>query len=479
MAKRLTPLVAAVTAPIRRLMDARASDGVYPNEASEAWMHWRTMGELHYATSFMARQVGRLAWDVVINGTKLERAPNRQWPAILEGATFPEGVRDTVEDMTLQYLVPGAFHYVRVGEEWQVTATTTPGLNELEQEANIWIRAINPDPEKRGRADSPVLANLNTIRELALLQALQRSQSRNRIAQRGILMYPAEAEFPDDTNFEKDFEEAATAPIRDEYAAEAVTPLILKYPEALIEKWRHLVLENPYDEELPAKIESVTRRLAIGLDMPPEALLGMGDATHWTVWNVSESTYRAHMEPWATEVGRVLARAILRMSEEPIDVQVIPDPTPVLAKLGSVTDGFEAYDRHLVNGEFVRSLMGATEDDAPEDEDLMFIDPAGMPPRIRRLSSDRSGPPAERPALPGQPRPSAPPGARGVVADGETEESRELAEIVQKVYLGVVNNVLTASEARQLLRRAGWTDLPLEFPTSEEEPVPEQVEVDA
>lgn len=396
MAKRLTPLVAAVTAPIRRLMDARASDGVYPNEASEAWMHWRTMGELHYATSFMARQVGRLAWDVVINGRKLVRPTNKDWPDILDEATFVEGVRATVHDMTLQFLVAGAFHYVRVGEEWQVTATTTPGLNELERAANIWVSAINPDPEKRGRADSPVLANLNTIRELALLQALQRSQSRNRIAQRGILMYPAEAEFPDDTNFEKDFEEAATAPIRDEYAAEAVTPLILKYPEALIEKWRHLVLENPYDEELPAKIESVTRRLAIGLDMPPEALLGMGDATHWTVWNVSESTYRAHMEPWATEVGRVLARAIFRMRADDLDVQVIPDPTPVLAKLGSVTDALEAFDRKIVHAEFVRGLMGADEEDAPDDD----TPPPEANGRIRRLSSDRVGPPAERPAVP-------------------------------------------------------------------------------
>jgi hypothetical protein len=61
VAKRLAPLVASVAAPIRRLLDARPTDGVYPNEASEAWVWWRTMGELHYASTFMARQVSRLA----------------------------------------------------------------------------------------------------------------------------------------------------------------------------------------------------------------------------------------------------------------------------------------------------------------------------------------------------------------------------------------------------------------------------------
>jgi hypothetical protein len=393
----LPALTAAISAPIRRLMDRQATDGIYPGEASEAWMYWRTMGELHYATSFMARQVSRLGWDVIVNGRKLTRPPNQPWPDVLNEATFPEGVRATVEDMTEQFLVPGAFHYARTGDEWDVIATTTAGLNELERAANIWIRAINPDPEKPGRPDSPVLANLNTIRELAILQALQRSQSRNRIAQRGFLLYPAEGEFPEDSNFEADLEEAVVAPIRDEYSPSAVTPPLIKYPADLIAKWRHLIMEFPYDETLTEKIESVTRRLAIGLDMPPEALLGMGDATHWTVWNVSESTYRAHMEPWAVQVGAVLARAIFRMRADDLDVQVIPDPTPVLAKLGSVTDALEAFDRGIVSDEYVRKMMGADDDDAPDTPPML---PDGNGSRIRRLSSDRVGPPAERPTSP-------------------------------------------------------------------------------
>jgi hypothetical protein len=399
MARRsaLPALVASVAAPIRRLLDQRPTDGVYPNEASEAWRFWRTMGELHYATSFMARQVSRLAWDVVIDGTKLERPENKQWPTVLDAATFPEGVRNTADDMTLHFLVPGAFHYFNINGEWDVVATTTTGVNQLEEQARIKIYAINPDPEKQGRADSPVLANMDTIRELALLQALTRSQTRSRIKQ-GILLYPAEAEFADDANFEKDFEEAAVTAIQDEYSASAASPLILKYPEALIEKWRYLVLDNPYDETLPEKIEATTRRLAIGMDMPPEALLGMGSATHWTVWNVSESTYRAHMEPWATKVGQVLARAIHRMRGDDADVQVIPDPIPVLAKQGSVTDALEAFDRQIVSAAFVRSVMGADPDDAPPT--IEEPEPPENPPRIRRLSSDRTGPPAERPTVP-------------------------------------------------------------------------------
>jgi hypothetical protein len=77
---------------------------------------------------------------------------------------------------------------------------------------------------------------------------------------------------------------------------------------------------------------------------------------------------------------------------------VVPDPTPVLAKLGSVTDALEAFDRGIVSGEYVRSMMGADEDDAPEEDEAPPVEANGT--RIRRLSSDRVGPPAERPSVP-------------------------------------------------------------------------------
>lgn len=48
---------------------------------------------------------------------------------------------------------------------------------------------------------------------------------------------------------------------------------------------------------------------------------------------------------------------------------------------------------------------------------------------------------------------------------------RELAEIVQKVYLGVANNVITAAEARALLVKAG-ADIPIEFPEDPAPPAP-------
>jgi len=37
----------------------------------------------------------------------------------------------------------------------------------------------------------------------------------------------------------------------------------------------------------------------------------------------------------------------------------------------------------------------------------------------------------------------------------DAQAAREAAEVVQKVYLGVVNNVVDRHEARDLVRRAG------------------------
>jgi hypothetical protein len=41
------------------------------------------------------------------------------------------------------------------------------------------------------------------------------------------------------------------------------------------------------------------------------------------------------------------------------------------------------------------------------------------------------------------------------VESGADNNAREIAEIIQKVYLGVVNGILTVDEARTLVNRAG------------------------
>lgn len=390
MAIRRKALTAATYFPFNDGIDTQITATSWVD--SVLWQYWRAVGELHFATTFLARQVGRVRWNVTI-GT--DRLSDDKADAFIEDLTMPRGPRFIAEALALNFQVPGRMWYLhQPTTAWEVVSTTHPDIKKRKETADVVVYGINPDPEDPKNPDSPVKANMLTIQELALLQQQQRAQARNRLVQHGILFYPNDVDF--DSTFEDDFKSSATAPIADEGSAASVLPHMIGFPSEFIEKWNWMIPEFPYDEALSAKIEAVTRRLALGLDMPPEAMLGIGNMNHWSQWAVQESTYRAHTEPLAEKVGFVLAKAAIKYYDEPV-VKITPDPTPLLARVGSVTDALEMFDRGIVDGEFVRDRAGAQDDDKPDEADRREqIEIGARNPSIRRLSQDRQGPPAER-----------------------------------------------------------------------------------
>lgn len=392
MALRRKALTAATFVPFDEAIGTQITATSWTD--SVLWQYWRVVGELHFATTFLARQVARVRWDVEING---QRQSDDKADEIIADLTAPRGVRNIAEALALNFQVTGRMWYLQQPTTgWEVVATTAPEQKKRVDRADIVVFGINQDPENPNLPDSPVRANMLTIQELALLQQQQRAQARNRLAQHGLLIYPNDVDF--DSQFEEDFKKSIAAPIQDEGSAASVVPHVFSFPSDFIDKWRWIIPEFPYDESLPAKIEAVTRRLALGLDMPPETLLGIGNMNHWSMWAIQESTYRAHTEPLAEKVGFVLAKAAIKALDEPV-VRITPDPTPLLARVGSVTDALEMFDRGIVSAEFVRDRAGAQSDDAPDEaarQEQLGI--GSREPAIRRLSQDRQGPPAERPA---------------------------------------------------------------------------------
>lgn len=351
------------------------------------WGLWDTVGELHFATTFLARQVGRVRWNVTIDGEPLD---DDKSDAEIANITSPLGPRIIAEQMALHFQVPGRFWYLNFADRgWDVYASADPDIKKLKAQSVFDILGITRHPLDKKRPDSPVRANVATIQELALLQAQHRGQAITRIIQHGILLIPNDVDFEGD--FKESFKKSLQEAIKDPSSPAGSLPHVIDFPSEFIEKWRWMIPEFPYDAALPEKIEAVTRRLALGLDMPPEALLGIGNLTHWSQWAVQEQTYRAHTEPLADKVGFVLAKAIMATREGSV-VTVKPDPTPLLAKVGNVVDALEAYDRGIVNADFVAALMGAQEDDRGDGVPLNTTSP-----RIRRFSEDRDGQPSERP----------------------------------------------------------------------------------
>ena len=174
-----------------------------------------------------------------------------------------------------------------------------------------------------------------------------------------------------------------------------------------------VVPDFPYDARIEGRMEAMIHRLAYGLPIPPEILLGLSAQSRATAFQVEENSYRAHIEPPANIVAQV-ATDVLNTLFEDVQVEVKPDPTLLLAKRSTVQDVKDAYDRGEVSGEYFREVLGIPEHAAPSEEErarrqTIGVDqeegghsPTTETPRQRAARSDRedpSGAPADQKGL--------------------------------------------------------------------------------
>lgn len=368
------PVLLAPLGPIT----AGVADGPVGNNtgggrsADQAWRIWRSVPEVHFSTSTMARQVGRLRWDVTI-GDADEPLPQEESDRIIAEVTYPHGPEFVSALMALHRQVAGEYWYCRYEptEErpnggWEVKASKGSGWGQANEGSNVEVFTINRDPAKPQQADSPVLATLDVSIELLLLRALSRSQARSRTGQRGIILYPQETTFPGDYSFKDELQTAITAALRDEHSAGAVVPATLPVPAEHIDKWKHLTFESAFDKDLPNRIEALIRQLALGLDSPPEVLLGMSDSNHWSAASITDEIYRAHVAPLAEWPAWTFARAIEAASGlETGSVLVEPDPTELVRRRPTVDEVLRYFEAGLVSEDYALAAIGAGEEDKP------------------------------------------------------------------------------------------------------------------
>jgi hypothetical protein len=357
----------------------------------EAWEYWGRLGELMYPTTQLARLITQMQWRVVVDGRELARTDDDAPDAVdlfLGEITEGAGLTEVLRLLALNIQVAGECWYVNRAEDdkndWDVYSIIDPrldGLRDMEDWNRIHVKIV--DPRNRDHAISAFSSVVGPAEELLTLEALSRAQSRSRISQAGVFLVPAEAQFPeedDDGNpidpLGDDLEEAMTAPIADEHHPSALVPITYQVPMETIEHFKHLVFDRPYDDKLHDRIDRVIRRIATGLDIPGEVLLGLGDVNHWGQWLLDENTKSSHALPLAARVGEVLAEA----AEDFLDpdkpegwIEISPDAADLFAKRSTVQDAFRGWDRAAVGPAYVRDAMGAEEGDAPTDEDLELL----------------------------------------------------------------------------------------------------------
>jgi hypothetical protein len=253
------------------------------------------------------------------------------------------------------------------------------------------VRVWRPHPRLWWEADSPTRSSQVVLREIDLLDQHVHATAVSRLAGAGIFAVPDELTLPgdevetegiDEDPFVVKLSEVMSIAIKNRESAAAIVPIVLRGPAEYLSALRHFDFSTAFDERVPDLRNVALRRLALGMDVPPEIMMGMADSNHWSAWQVDESTVRVHTGPLMQLVAAALSEGWLRPTLENIPLSAAQrEEIPQLVvwyDLSNLTvqpniseEAQALYDRFEIGGDTLRLRTGHGATDAPSNTELV------------------------------------------------------------------------------------------------------------
>lgn len=222
-----------------------------------------------------------------------------------------------------RWLVASGAEFTRNGSRVSVKLPETGQDVELDPQTTAVIRVWRRHPKIAWNANSASRAVLPLLKRIVDLDSHVTAATESRLAGAGILEISEEATLPTTDVEEGDVPihedpsmatliEAMVTPITDRDSASAVVPIILRSPTAAMGKARHITFTTPLDAQIQPLQDGAIRRLALGMDSPPEVLLGLGASNHWNAEQISVDGVVIHIEPDLVMICEALTQDILR-----------------------------------------------------------------------------------------------------------------------------------------------------------------------
>lgn len=292
----------------------------------------------------------------------------------LVGFDTPEGKR--------QWIVCSEYDYRESGNGVEVHDATT-GVNHKLAADQVWsIPMLMPHPIRSAEPDAPTRALIPTLHELIDLSGHVQTAAKSRLAGAGLLLVPnnvgtvtpgqsAGVNPPEGNPLMRSLIRTAQASLRSPTDVSRHMPVIINGHHEALNAVRHLSLQTPFDERVDSLRTSAVRRIAIGLDMPPEVLSGMGDLNHWTAWQVEASGQRVNIEPTLNFVCRELTTKFLRPAlasmglADADDFMVRFDDAGAQSEANKGDLALAAYELGVISAEATRTALGYGSSDAP------------------------------------------------------------------------------------------------------------------
>lgn len=404
----------ALTASAVRLT-ARSADGPYMQRMNQPWQlralsYYDAIGEIRFASQFYAKLLSRVRFypaRLLENGTTepIESGPPVE---ILHEIQDPGGGRSRLQyDYGRLMFVTGEGILFRAekegipewrflwkdelmfnGTHWQRVRYDKQPYDppEIGTGYRLWM----PHPRHSDLPDSPMIAVLDIAEELLLLTMAVRSTAVSRTTN-GIILLPSELspdplveyegdEDPQTSVFLDDYIDHMSKQIENPGSAEAAMSFVLEASYDYIDRIRWMPTHDTQTDyaEKELRIEAV-KRLATGMDFPPEFLLGLTDSNHWTARQVVYDMWRSYGAPVAERFADDIADAVIRPTLEREgysgweNVVIGYDDSQVVIPPDRTEDADKALDRIAIGYRGYRELKGIPESMAPSEEEREFL----------------------------------------------------------------------------------------------------------
>lgn len=412
-------MVAAAKNISYRKSKAKADDSrLRPGEAWQraAWDFYDVIPEYHQGCAITGALLSRAklvvvertnvngkdVWKPTTNGTALDALDT------LYGGE--EGQVEMLRQLGIHFSVAGGGYLVGPTKDedatdpdkWYIAASTELSKNGSEYRLNgkvlpnvfaieLWKRHAR-DPRKY---DSPSRAILPIMSELLQLTKRQAAQIDSRLTGNGLFMFPSETEFPSipvrrnpgdpDTMVDSlsagdaqglidMIQDVASDAMQDQAGPEATLPIFATTPGEYLGRAKHYQFWSDLDAAMPTLRLELIRRIALGMDMPPEVLLGNAGSNHWNAWLSDENSVKIHAEPLLRVITSSLTTGWLRnaIEGEVDDVTafaIAADTSQMRMRPNRSKEAIELYEHGELSAIAMRRENGFDEADAPTEEE--------------------------------------------------------------------------------------------------------------
>lgn len=434
--RALTAASAPVNDPAQIFRASSSMTGRRDNWQDEAWQLYRCVGELGYYVRWRANSCSRVrlvASDIdpitgePTGGIAEDNAEGQRFVEIVRKIAGGRlGQAELVKRTTKVLTIPGELWIAilmrpegtgaraRVVEKW--FAITRKQMEQGPRSNSVLIklpdgskhvfdadngdsmfRVWNPDAEDPAEPDSPVRAVLDPLREIVRTSRKIADADDSRLMNNGMLFVPSEASLPDPqaptaagqpgtpvpqpprkvaASLQQAIINVSKEGMKDQRGAASKVPIVVAAPGDHLSKIHHLEFGKDSTKVDLEKRNDAIARFAMGVDMTPERLLGLGsNSNHWSAYLLSDEDVQLHVSPVMETLCHAIYDSVLRgmLEDEGIDPDKYTlwyDTSALTADPDLTDEAKDAHEKGAITSAALVRRYGLPDDDMYDFETL-------------------------------------------------------------------------------------------------------------